>query len=243
MNSFSYFESSRERNEWPARISGPGMNTRARTALAAGLIAVPAATGTAVPAATSTAVPAATGTAQPAASHRAVPSPRGPSLAISVSDGRATAAAGDRLTYTVSVRDTGSRAAPHLKITQTLSQGLEFVSASGDGVATAGRIAWHATVPAGGTRTFRVIALVTRPPAQVSRLAAIACVAVAGGSRPIVCAAHLDRLPAAAQPAAAGSGASGGRLLAYTGGALAVLAAGLATVIASRRRRGRWPRA
>ena len=226
------------------------MNTQARAALAVGLIAIPVATATAqpaVPAATRTARPtvsAATGTARPAVSHRAGAPSRVPSLAISVSDGRAAAAAGDRLTYTVSVRDTGSRAAPHLKITQTLSPGLEFVSASGDGVATAGRIAWHATVPAGGTRTFRVVALVTRPPAQVSRLAAIACVAVAGGDRPIVCAAHLDRLPAAAAgAAAAGSGSSGSRLLAYTGGTLAVLAAGLATVIASRRRRGRWPRA
>ena len=110
------------------------------------------------------------------------------------------------------------------------------MSASGDGVATAGRIAWHATLPAGGTRTFRVVALVTRPPARVSRLAAIACVALAGGSRPIVCAAHLDRLPAAAaRSAAAGSGSSGSKLLAYAGGGLAVLAAGLATVVASRR--------
>jgi uncharacterized repeat protein (TIGR01451 family) len=160
-----------------------------------------------------------------------------PALAISVTDGRAAAAAGDRLTYTVSVRDTGTRAAPHLRITQTFSPGLKLVSASGGGVTEARQVAWRAALPAGGTRTFRVVALVTRTPALVSRLAAVACAALPGSSRPVVCAAHLDRLPAAAAgPAAAGSRSSGSKLLTYGGGGLAVLvAAALLTVIASRR--------
>jgi len=166
-----------------------------------------------------------------------VRSSRTPELTISVTDGRAAATAGDRLSYTVNVRDTGVAAAPHLKITQTLSPGLKFLSASGNGVATAGQVAWHASLPAGGTRTFQVTALVTRTPARELRLAAIACVALPGGSRPLVCAAHLDQLPAAAAAAgpAAGSGSSRGNLLAYAGGGLAVLTAGLLTVIVGRR--------
>jgi uncharacterized repeat protein (TIGR01451 family) len=199
------------------------MNTQAGAALTAGLIAIPVAAATSYPVASPT--------AQAVSSHRI------PSLNISVTDGRAAATTGDRLTYTVSVRDTGATAASHLKITQTLSQGLRFVSASGNGVATAGHVAWHATVPAGGTRTFRVVALVTRPPARVLRLAAVACVARQGGSRPIVCAAHLDQLPAAANESAARSGSPGSNLTAYIAGGLAVLTAGLLTVIAARRTR------
>lgn len=204
------------------RIPGHAMNTHASAALAVGLIAIPVAAATGHPVASRTASP--------------VPSPRTPGLTISVTDGRAAATAGNRLTYTVSVRDTGIAAAPDLKITQTLSPGLEFLSASGKGVATAGRVAWHASLPAGGTQTFRVTALVTRTPARELRLAAVACVALPGGSRPTVCAAHLDQLPAAAVAApAAGSGSSRSNLTVYAAAGLAVLAAGLLTVIAGRR--------
>ena len=223
------------------RISGHPMNTQVGAALAVGLIAMPVATATGQPVATATGHPVASRVAP------AVPSLRGPSLAISVSDGRAAATIGDRLTYTVSIRDTGTAGAPHLKVTQTLSPGLEFVSASGHGVARAGQIAWSASLPAGGTRTFRAVALVTRTPARVLRLAAVACAALPGGGAPIVCAAHLDRLPAAAAEPATESGwrrrSSGSKLLAYAGGGLAVLVAGLLTVIAGRRIRLRRPQA
>ena len=212
------------------RISGHAMNTQASAALAVGLIAIPVAAATGHPAASRTA--------------RTMPSSRTPGLTISVTDGRGAATAGDRLTYTVRVRDTGIAAAPHLKITQTLSPGLEFLSASGHGVATIGQVAWHASLPAGGTRTFRLTALVTRTPAEELRLSAVACVAVPGGGRPIVCAAHLDQLPAAAAAAAAESaaaaarpGSSSGHLPVYAAGGLAVLAAGLLTAIAGRRMR------
>ena len=218
------------------RISGHAMNTQASAALAVGLIAIPVAAATGHPmAAAATGHPVASRTAS------AVPSPPTPGLTISVTDGRAAATAGARLTYTVSVRDTGVAAATHLKITQTMSPGLEFLSASGNGAATAGQVAWQASLPAGGTQTFRVTALVTRTPARVLRLAAVACVALPGGSRPIVCAAHLDQLPAAAAAAesAARSGSSSRNLPVYAAGGLAVLAAGLLTAITSRRLRTR----
>ena len=203
------------------RISRHAVNTGASAALAVGLIAVPVAAGSGHPVASRTAP--------------AVPPPRIPGLTINVTDGRVAATAGERLTYTVSVRDSGIAAAPHLKVTQTLSPGLEFLSASRNGVATAGQIAWSTSLPAGGTRTFRVAARVTKPPARVLRLAAVACVALPGGSRPIVCAAHLDRLPAAAADSVAGSGSSGSKLLAYAAAGLALLTVGLLTVIAGRR--------
>ena len=231
MNSFRYSEFFHGKAGWLVRISGHATNTQASAALAVGLIAIPVAAATGHPVATPTGYPVASRTAP------AVPSPRIPSLTISVTDGRAAATTGDRLTYTVSVRDTGTAAARHLKITQTLSPGLQFLSASGDGVATAGRVAWHATLPAGGTRTFRVTALVTRTPVRELRLAAVACAALSGGGRPIVCAAHLDELPAAAAASVSAGSSSGSKLLVYAGAGLAVLVAGLLTVIVGRRLR------
>jgi uncharacterized repeat protein (TIGR01451 family) len=215
------------------RICGQTTNTQASRALAVGLIAIPVAAATAHPGASVTARPAVSGTAP------VVRLSRTPGLTISVTDGRVAATAGDRLTYTVNVRDTGMAGASRLKITQTLSPGLEFVSASDNGVATAGQVAWHASLPAGGTRTFRVIALVTRTPAPELRLAAVACVTEHGSSRPLVCAAHLDQLPAAAAAAepATRSGSSSRSLMTYVTGGLIVFAAGLLTVIAGRRLR------
>jgi len=171
------------------------------------------------------------------ASH--MPAGSVPSLTIGVSDGRTAAKAGDQLTYVVSVRDSGTRSAPHLKITQTLSAGLEFLSASPSGTAANGQVAWYAGIRAGGTQTFRVVARVTRPPARQLRLAAVACAAAdSSSSRPIVCAAHLDRLPAAA-PAPAYQGARPSRpvWLPYAVAALVALAAGVLAVIAFRRLR------
>ena len=78
----------------------------------------------------------------------------------------------------------------------------------------------------------------TRTPARALRLAAVACASARGGSRPIVCAAHLDRLPAAAQaPGSASRSARPAGLppLAYAGAALAVLAAAVLAVLARRR--------
>lgn len=162
-----------------------------------------------------------------------------PGLTVSVSDGRTAVQPGDQLTYLVSVRDAGVRGAPHLKITQTLSAGLRFLSASGAGVAMNRQVTWDASIPAGGTRTFSVVARVTRTPAPLLRLAAVACVAaMRDSSRPIVCAAHLDRLPAASAAQASRDAKPGGAvLLAYAAGALAVLAAGVLAVIAYRRSR------
>jgi uncharacterized repeat protein (TIGR01451 family) len=167
--------------------------------------------------------------------------PTVPGLSINVSDGQRTARVGDRLSYTVNIKDSGMVAAPHLKITQTLQPGLRFLSASEHGVSTAGIVTWHAGVPAGGTRAFRVDTLVTRLPAGQLRLAVVACATVAGSSHPLVCAAHLDRLPASAtaQPVHGAAAASGGSdTLAYTAVGLVVLGvAALAGIAGYRARR------
>jgi uncharacterized repeat protein (TIGR01451 family) len=198
----------------PGRVSLAATATPAATATAT---ATPAATATA------TATPGVIATARARDSHPATRTPSSAALAlsISVSDGRTAANPGDQLTYLVSVRDAGTVSARHLKITQTLSPGLDFLSA----------------IPAGGTKTFRVVARVTRTPARLLRLAAIACASAEGSARPIVCAAHLDRLPAlTAASASQAAGTSDLVPLGYAAAALAVLAVAVLAVIARRRR-------
>ncbi len=222
------------------RISWHPRNAQASVVMLAGLIAMPIAVLPGHAAPTKPATAAASAGVPQRASH--VPPASVPALTIGVSDGRTAAQAGDELTYMVSVRDSGTRSAPHLKITQTLSAGLEFLSASPHATAANGQVAWYAGIAAGRTQTFRVVARVTRPPARLLRLAAVACAAADGSSRPIVCAAHLDRLPAAAVATASG-GARPSRLvlLPYAVAVLLVLAAGVLAVIAFRRLRLRRP--
>jgi uncharacterized repeat protein (TIGR01451 family) len=196
------------------KISEGARTARATAALAAGLVVMPALLGASHPAAGS-------------------PAAKGPSLSVSVSDGRSTARSGDTLTYTVTVRDTGSTAARQLKITQTFSPGLKLVSASDHGAASSGQVSWTADLAAGGWRTFRAMTRVTRTPATLLRLSAVACVTPHGSNRPAVCAAHLDRLPAAAAAPAARSGLGPAP---YLAAALAVLVLALLAVVAVRRR-------
>jgi len=209
--------------------------------MASGLIAMPIAVlpGHAAPATAATArASASRPPSGPQAGPHASPS-AGAGLSISVTDGRTAVKPGDQVRYLVSIKDSGTLSAPRLKITQTLPAGLKFLSASGHGVAANGQVAWLTGIPAGGAETFSMVAQVTRIPAQLLRLAAVACAADQGSTRPIVCAAHLDRLPAvAASPSAQASGSSLGHdLPAYALAALAVLALAALTVFATRRAR------
>jgi uncharacterized repeat protein (TIGR01451 family) len=189
------------------------------------------------------AIPAAMAVSHPPASHPKPPhtaptarASRAPGLTISISDGHVTARAGDELTYAVSVRNSGAVAVRRLKVTQTLSAGLKFLSASDHGVAADGDVSWTtSSLPVGGKQTFVDVARVTKTPPTLLSLAAIACVSLPGASRPVVCAAHLDRLPAAAAPASR-SGHSAGNVPVYTAAGLAVLAVGLLTAVVARRR-------
>jgi uncharacterized repeat protein (TIGR01451 family) len=210
------------------KISQRTTPSQATAALAVGLIAIPAAMAAGHPPAS-----------QPKPPHTAsaVPASRAPGLTISISDGHVAARAGDGLTYTVSVRNSGAVAVRSFKVTQTLPPGLELISATDHGVAASGHVSWTASLPVGGKRTFLAVTRVTRTPPTLLRLAAVACVTLPGSSRPIVCAAHLDRLPALLAASTTRSGHSTGNAGAYTAaGGLAVLALGLLTAIVARRR-------
>jgi uncharacterized repeat protein (TIGR01451 family) len=219
---------------------------QASAVLMAGLIAVPVASAPHLAVRVQpSGTPRPTVRVQPSGTPRPsvrVHAPAGPALTISVSDGQTAANPGDRLTYVVTLRDVGRAGAQHLEVTQTLSPGLDFLSASPRETAVRGKVTWRAAIAAGGTQTFRMVARVTHTPARLLRLAAVACASAQGGGRPIVCAAHLDRLPAAAS--ASGSVSRSGRpagmpALAYAGVALAVLVAAALAVLARRRGRGR----
>jgi uncharacterized repeat protein (TIGR01451 family) len=209
------------------KISQRTTPTQATAALAVGLIAMPAAMAASHPAASN---PKPTHTASAARASRA------PGLSISISDGHVSARAGDKLTYTVSVRNSGTIAVRRFKVTQTLSPGLEFLSASDHGAAAGGKVSWTASLPVGGKRTFVDVARVASTPATLLRLAAVACVTLPGSSRPIVCAAHLDRLPGVAAASTSRSGHSSGNVPTYIAAGLATLALGLLTTIVARRR-------
>ena len=158
--------------------------SQAGVVLVAGMIAVPGVGGT-----------------HPAARVRP---PAGPALTISVSDGRTAANPGDQLTYVITVRNGGRARAPHLQVTQTLSAGLDFLSSTPRAKAERRQVTWPATIEAGGTQTFRVVARVTRTPARARRLAAVACASARGQPQ-----AH--RLRGASRPAARrGAGAGVG---------------------------------
>lgn len=215
---------------------GPG-RTYVGAMMAGGLIAMPVAMlpGHSIPMTSATARASAS---PPASAPTAIPG-----LSISVTDGRTAVKPGDQLTYLVSVKNVGTVSASHLKITQSLPAGLAFVSASSNGVAANGQVAWLTSIATGGAETFRVVTRVTQPPVRLLRLAAVACAAQQGSARPLVCAAHLDRLPAvAAASAATASGSPGRDLPAYLGGAVAVLAIGaLLTIFGRRAIRRRQP--
>ncbi|MGS2643413.1 hypothetical protein [Streptosporangium sp. LJ11] len=126
-----------------------------------------------------------------------------PSLSISIDNGRTSAEEGDRLTYAVTVRNTGATRVRDLELTQTLPAGLRFVSADGGGSASKGQVRWSADVPPGKDVTFHTVAEVGATPEDLLRLASIACANTEGSDRPIVCATHSDQLPAGAAAEAA----------------------------------------
>jgi uncharacterized repeat protein (TIGR01451 family) len=218
---------------------------QARVVMAAGFMAVPLAllAGHGATAATLATRPPAS--AAIVAAHATRPPVRhrfaGPRLSISVSDDRTSAKVGDRLSYTVSIRNVGTAEVPHLTITLTLPRGVPLSAISRHGASAGEKATWHASVPAGRTQTFRATGQVNRPPAQLVRLAAVACAAARLGGNPIVCAADLDRSPAGAPAAAVKSGRAGDPTgaLVTAGGAAAAVAAVIAVVVASRRTRRR----
>ncbi|MFG1867236.1 hypothetical protein [Micromonospora arborensis] len=175
--------------------------------------------------------------AAPAPKPSAAASPDGPLLSITVDDGRTEVAAGDELTYRLTVRNLGASRVADIKVSQSLPTGLTLVSADRGGKARDGAVTWATDLKVGQESTFTTVARVGETPKDVLRLATVACATAKGGTKPLVCATHSDLLPAGAvAPAAKEAGIS---WLWSAGAAAALLIIGLGAFVLLRRYRRR----
>jgi len=130
------------------------------------------------------------------------PAASGPQLSIAVTDGRTSVQEGDQLTYTVQLHNIGQHDLRRILLVQTLPAGLRLISATRRPDTRPGSLTWRISLPAGHTDTFRVTGRVGRTPGQLLRLATVVCASAGPSTRPIVCGAHSDELPAGAVAAA-----------------------------------------
>ncbi|MEU4338487.1 hypothetical protein AB0F59_28165 [Micromonospora lupini] len=175
--------------------------------------------------------------AAPTPKPSASASPAGPLLSITVDDGRTEVAAGDELTYRLTVRNLGTTKVSDIKVSQSLPTGLTLVSADRGGKARDGAVTWVTDLKVGQESNFSTVARVGDTPKDLLRLATVACATAKGGTKPLVCATHSDLLPAGAvAPAAEDAGIS---WLWSAGAAAALLIIGLGVFVLLRRIRGR----
>ncbi|MCX5065921.1 DUF11 domain-containing protein [Micromonospora lupini] len=175
--------------------------------------------------------------AAPTPKPSASASPAGPLLSITVDDGRTEAAAGDELTYRLTVRNLGTGKVSGIKVSQSLPTGLTLVSADRGGKARDGAVTWATDLKVGQESTFTTVARVGDTPKDLLRLATVACATAKGGTKPLVCATHSDLLPAGVvAPAVEDAGIS---WLWSAGAAAALLIIGLGVFVLLRRNRRR----
>jgi uncharacterized repeat protein (TIGR01451 family) len=171
----------------------------------------------------------------------AAPAPVAPQLSIAVDNGHTTAAAGDTLTYTISVQNLGTTDVADLHVTQSMPAGLKFTSADSAGKPKAGGVNWTLDLKAAGhTKVHSTMTVMDTPP-ELLRMATVACASTSAGDPPIVCASHSDQLPAGAaeEAASARSAAPGSDGLNpwYLALGLCLVVAALVVVLIIRRRR------
>ncbi len=164
----------------------------------------------------------------------------GPQLSIAVDDGRLSAASGDTLTYTLTIRNLDSAPVSGLHVTQSMPRGLTFGSADSAGFVVADSVTWQVDLNAAASATMHTTMSVSATPKELLRLATVACAGISATAPPVVCASHSDLLPAGREAAAAATAAASKRPASstnyawYIGGA-AILAGGV--VLTLRRRR------
>ncbi|MEV7597181.1 hypothetical protein AB0O91_07280 [Kitasatospora sp. NPDC089797] len=149
-----------------------------------------------------------------------------PHLAIAIDDGRQQARPGDRLTWTVTLRNLGTEPVSGLRVAQDLPTAARPVSASGDAAGHPDRPSWDGlTLEPGATRTLTTTAELADTGPELLRSSSTACAYQGDSRQPLVCASHLDLLPAGLPKAAPAAGEQGVALWL----ALATTAAGLVT--------------
>ena len=170
----------------------------------------------------------------------AAASPDQPVLSIAVDNGRTSSAAGDQLTYKITLRNLGTTNVRGLEVTQSLPAGLALIRADRHGSARPGRVVWPAELKAGQVATFTTVTRLGQTADEVLRLATVACATTRGAEKPLVCATHSDLLPAGAGARAGGkSDPRGWTGLVAAAAGLAILGLAAAVVLRRRRRRPR----
>jgi uncharacterized repeat protein (TIGR01451 family) len=164
-----------------------------------------------------------------------------PQLSIAVDNGHTTAAAGDRLTYTISVQNLGTADVTDLHVTQSMPAGLKFKSADSAGKPKAESVNWTLDLKAADEIKVHSTMTVANTPRELLRMATVACASTSADDPPVVCASHSDQLPAgaAAEAASARSAAPGSEGLNpwYLALGLGLVVAALVVVVVIRRRR------
>lgn len=128
---------------------------------------------------------------------QAAPAP--PQLSIAVDDGRASAAASDRLTYVMTVTNLGTRPLKDLSISQTIPDGAVLESTEPRSTNKAPDLRWSVDVEPGRTATMTTTVTVAETlPDGILRLATVGCARVSAKAPPLVCASDSDQLPAGA---------------------------------------------
>lgn len=195
-----------------SRISAPSSRPRLAVValMAAGMVVFSAMGGSAAggPAAAASAMTVA---AHPTALHPAADA-AAPQLSITITDGQESTSAGSQVSYSVSVQNLGSSDASTLTITQSLPDGVSFVSADSAGTLDGSTISWEVNLKAAETTSLSSVVAVGETPADLLRLATTVCAAASTAAAPIVCASDSDLLPAGAQASVeAAEGDSGSR--------------------------------
>jgi len=177
------------------------------------------------------------------------PAVTGPQLSIAVDNGKTSTTTGDQLDYVITLQNLGSTDVHGLLVDQSLPTGLQFGTADSGGAADAKGVNWTVDLKATQTATFHTTMTVAATPAELLRLATVACASTSAAGPPIVCASHSDQLPAGAVAEAAKAAMDqpaepepGNRLWWYIGGACVLIAAiAAATLLVIRRRSGEQP--
>jgi len=115
-----------------------------------------------------------------------------PLLAIAVDDGARQVEAGQAMHYKITLRNHGTAAVP-LTVTVDAPAALTGLAPDSSGTVAGHTVRWQVTVPARGQSELLVAGGVAGTvPADLTRLALVACATLPDGKAPIVCGTDLD---------------------------------------------------
>ncbi|WP_018683779.1 DUF11 domain-containing protein [Actinokineospora enzanensis] len=118
-----------------------------------------------------------------------------PRLSIAVDNAHLSAVPGDRLAYTVTLRNLGTTDVTGLEITQSVPSGLRFDAAEPAGTTAASAVTWNVDLAPAGQAVFHSTMTVVDSDVDRDRLATVACAHAGDDGPPLVCAAHSARIP------------------------------------------------